>query len=126
MHIADPQQFPSGVFLYTLRPVRLAMLTEGPTMEEQALAGAHWQYSIELLKRGVIVFGGRTMVRDSNSFATVVIRAASMEAARAIVDGDPAITGGVFHAEIFPFQPMLMGEWPMEAATVASGGVSYD
>jgi len=126
MHIADPQQFPSGVFLYTLRPVRLAMLTEGPTMEEQALAGAHWQYSIELLKRGVIVFGGRTMVRDSNSFATVVIRAASMEAARAIVDGDPAVAGGVFHTEVFPFQPMLMGEWPMEAATVASGGVSYD
>ncbi|MEK7952160.1 YciI family protein [Luteolibacter soli] len=126
MYIADPQKLPSGVFLYTLRPVRPAMLAEGPTAEEQALAGAHWQYSIDLLKRGVVVFGGRTMTRDSSSFAPVVIRAASMEAARAIVEGDPAVAGGVFHAEIFPFQPMLMGEWPQESATVTSGGVSYD
>jgi len=126
MHIADPQRFPSGVFLYTLRPVRLAMLTEGPTAEEQALAGAHWQYSINLLKQGVLVFGGRTMVRDSSSFAPVVIRAASVEEARAIMEGDPAVAGGVFHGELFPFQPMLMGEWPKEAATVASGEASYD
>lgn len=126
MHIADPQQFPTGIFLYTLRPARLAMLTEGPMAGEQALAGAHWQYSIDLLKRGVLVFRGRTMVRDSSSFATVVIRAASVEEARAIMEGDPAVAGGVFRAELFPFQPMLMGEWPEEAATVASGGVSYD
>ncbi|RYD23641.1 MAG: hypothetical protein EOP88_03370 [Verrucomicrobiaceae bacterium] len=126
MHIADPQKFPSGVFLYTLRPVRLAMLTEGPTAEEQALAGAHWRYSIDLLKRGIVVFGGRTMVQDSRSFAPVVIRASSMEAARAIVDKDPAVAGGVFHAEIFPFQPMLMGAWPKEAATVVTGELSYD
>ena len=28
--------------------------------------------------------------------------------------------GGVFAAEVFPFQPMLMGPWPAEAATVPS------
>lgn len=66
------------------------------------------------------------MVRDSSSFAQVVIRAASAEEARAIMEGDPAVAGGVFRSELFPFQPMLMGEWPEEAATVASGGVSYD
>jgi uncharacterized protein len=126
MYIADPLQFPTGIFLYILRPVRLAMLSEGPTAEEQALAGAHWQYSIDLLKRGVLVFGGRTMVRDSSSFAPVVIRAASMEKARTIMEEDPAVAGGVFHAELFPFQPMLMGEWPKEAATVASDEPSYD
>jgi uncharacterized protein YciI len=126
MHIADPQKIPSGVFIYILRPVRLAMLTEGPTDEEQALAGAHWQYSINLLKRGILVFGGRTMVPDNSSFAPVVIRAASVEEARAIMEQDPAVAGGVFSGELFPFQPMLMGEWPKEAATVASGGASYD
>ena len=126
MHIADPQQYPSGIFLYTMRPTRPAMLTEGPTAEEQALAGAHWQYSINLLKRGILVFGGRTMVRDSNSFATVVIRADSMEVAKAIVEADPAVAAGVFQVEVFPFQPMLMGEWPQEAVTVPWSGASYD
>jgi hypothetical protein len=32
MHIADPRQVPSGLFLYTLRPVRLAMLTDGANL----------------------------------------------------------------------------------------------
>jgi hypothetical protein len=45
MHIADPRQVPSGIFLYTLRPARLTMLTEGPTAEEQALAARHWTYA---------------------------------------------------------------------------------
>jgi len=58
MHIADPRQVPSGVFLYILRPARLAMLTEGPTAEEQAMAARHWTYSQELLARGVLVLMG--------------------------------------------------------------------
>jgi len=40
MHIADPRQVPTGLFLYTLRPIRLAMLTDGATPDEQALAGS--------------------------------------------------------------------------------------
>lgn len=122
MHVADPRQVPSGVFLYTLHPARLAMLTEGPTAEEQALAARHWAYSRELLARGVVVFGGRTLNRDADSFAAVAIRAPSAEAARAVVDGDPAVAGGMFTARLFPFQPMLMGAWPPEAATVAPQG----
>jgi len=118
MHIADPRQVPSGVFVYTLRPARLAMLTEGPTVEEQALAAQHWTYSQELLARGHMVFAGRTLVRDAGTFAIAIVRAPSADAAREIAENDPAVAGGVFRAEVFPFQPMLMGEWPPEAATV--------
>ena len=42
----------------------------------------------------------------------------SIDAARAIAEREPAVTGGVFATEVFPFQPMLMGAWPAEAATV--------
>ena len=121
MHIADPRQVPSGIFLYTLHVARLAMLTDGPTAEEQALAARHWAYSQHLLARGVVVFAGRTLNRDADSFAVVAIRAPSVEAAREIVDGDAAVAGGVFTARLFPFQPMLMGDWPPEAATVTPG-----
>ena len=120
MHIADPRQVPTGLFLYTLRPARLAMLSEGATPDEQALAAKHWAYSQELLAQGAVIFGGRTMNRDPTTFAFVVIRAASLDAARAIAERDPAVVGGVFAAEVFPFQPMLMGAWPAEAATVPS------
>jgi len=116
MHIADPRQVPKGVYLYTLHPTRLAMLSEGATPEEQAIAGRHWLYSQELLKRGTIVFAGRTIARDANSFAMVVVRAASEDAAREIMNGDPAVAGGVFEARLFAYQPMLMGAWPPESA----------
>jgi len=36
-----------------------------------------------------------------------------------IAERDPAVAGGVFTTDVFPFQPMLMGAWPAEAATVA-------
>ena len=41
MHIANPLQKPRNVFMYTLHPTRLAMLTEGATDEEKALAARH-------------------------------------------------------------------------------------
>jgi uncharacterized protein len=119
MHIADPAQVPTGLFLYCLRPTRLAMLTEGATPDERAIAAQHWTYSQMLLTQGTVIFAGRTLSREPSTFAFVVIRAPSFEAARAIAEQDPAVAGGVFAAEVFPFQPMLMGAWPAEAVTVA-------
>jgi uncharacterized protein len=118
MHIADPRQVPTGLFLYTLRPLRLAMLTDGATPSEQALAAQHWAYSQSLLADGSLIFAGRTLQRDPTTFALAVVRAPSIEAARTLAERDPAVAGGVFAAEVFPFQPMLMGAWPSEAATV--------
>jgi len=83
MYIADPRQVPTGLYLYTLRPVRHAMLTDGPTPDEQALAARHWTYSQDLLSRGALIFAGRTMQRDPTTFAFAVVRAASLDAARA-------------------------------------------
>ena len=119
MHIADPRQVPTGLFLYTLRPRRLAMLTEGATPEEQGLAAHHWMYSQELLTQGTLIFAGRTLNRDPSTFAFAVIRAPSIDAARAIAERDPAVAGGVFATDVLPFQPMLMGAWPAEAAVAA-------
>jgi uncharacterized protein YciI len=119
MYIADPRQVPTGVFLYTLRPIRLAMLTEGATPDEQALAAQHWAYSQALLTVGTLVFAGRTLNRYASSFAFAVVRAPSLEDARVIAERDPAVVGGVFATEVLAFQPMLMGAWPTEAAVVA-------
>jgi uncharacterized protein YciI len=95
------------------------MLTEGATPDEQALAARHWAYSQDLLGKGTLIFAGRTLHRDPTAFAFVVIRAPSLDAARAVAEADPGVAGGVFASEVFPFQPMLMGEWPSEAATVS-------
>jgi hypothetical protein len=31
------------------------------------------------------------------------------------MEGDPAVKGGVFRAQLFRYQPMLIGEWPPQA-----------
>jgi len=93
------------------------MLTEGATAEERTLAGEHWAYSRDLLARDVIIFAGRTVTATADSFALVVIRAPSLDAARAIAADDPAVRGGVFRIMVYPYQPMLMGAWPPESAT---------
>jgi uncharacterized protein len=116
MYIADPRQVPQGIFAYTLHPTRLAMLTEGATAEERTLAGEHWAYSQDLLASGVIIFAGRTATPTADSFALVVIRAPSLDAARAIAANDPAVRSGVFRFMVYPYQPMLMGAWPPESA----------
>ncbi len=112
MHVADPSKPPANVFMYTLHPARSLMLTEGPTESEKMLAARHWAYSIDLLQRGIVLFAGRTIDRSADSFATVVILATSADEARAIMQNDPAVEGGLFRARLFPYQPMLMGSWP--------------
>jgi uncharacterized protein len=125
MHVADPRQVPSTVFMYTLYPTRLEMFTEKPTNAERASAAEHWIYSQELLENGVIVFAGRAIEPTSDgAFAIVVIRASSEREATAIMIGDPAVRSGIFRARLLPFQPMLMGGWPAEVATTNTTGAS--
>ncbi len=100
MYIADPRLVPHDIFAYTLHPTRLAMLTEGATPEERTLAGQHWAYSEDLLSRGVIIFAGRTVSPTADSFALVVIKAPSLEAARTIAANDPAVRLGVFRMAV--------------------------
>jgi uncharacterized protein YciI len=108
MFIADPSRKPTDIFLYTLHPTRPAMLTAGATDAEKMMAGQHWAHSIELLKKGVIIFAGRTMNTTPDSFASCVIRAKSEDEARAVMNSDPAVKGGLFRAKLYPFQLMLI------------------
>jgi uncharacterized protein YciI len=112
MYVADPFQIPNNVYMYTLHPTRLAMLTKGPTDAEKAIAAQHWVYSQDLLAKKILIFGGRTLVMNEDSFAIVVIQTDSEEEARAIMEEDPAVKGGLFRARLFPYQPMLIGTWP--------------
>lgn len=76
---------------------------------ERALAAQHRMYSVDLLKKGVILFAGRTLDTTADSFAAVVMRANFEAEARKIAESDPAVKGGLFRSRVFPYQPMLMG-----------------
>jgi uncharacterized protein len=104
--IAMPSQ--RSEYLYRIQPTRLAMLHDGPTPDEARTIERHFHYLRSLTARGVVVLAGRTLNTDGSSFGIVTFYAESEVAARAIVDGDPAVQAGVMRAELFPYRIALM------------------
>jgi uncharacterized protein YciI len=77
----------------------------------------HWTYSQDLLTKKIVIFAGRTLVMNEDSFAIVVIQTSPEKEARAIMEGDPAVKGGLFRVRLLPYQPMLIGAWPEQMST---------
>ena len=91
-------------FLYRVQPTRPEMLTQGPTPEEDAAISEHFHYLVRLADAGVMHLFGRTLNTDASSFGLCIFEAADEPAARAIMDGDPAVRAGVMRAELFPYR----------------------
>lgn len=103
-------------YVYLLRPRRLAMLTEGPTPEEgEALAG-HVAYLERLAAEGDVLIAGRTQTTDEHTLGLVVLQAASEKAANRVMNGDPAVAGGVMSAALFPYRIAVLSPHIQEAA----------
>jgi uncharacterized protein len=94
-------------FLYRIRPVRVAMVAEGPTDSEAAIIGEHFIYLSKLVEDGVVLMAGRTLNTDERVFGIIVFVAASESEARALMEGDPAVKQGVMEAQLFPFTIVL-------------------
>jgi uncharacterized protein len=96
-------------FLYKLQLVRGDMLRTGPTGSEQAVVAEHFAYLQELNKRGGIIFVGRTLNTDESTMGLAVFRAESEDAARQIMNDDPAVKKGVMTATLYPFKVLMQG-----------------
>ena len=97
-------------FLYRLTPVRIEMVTAGPTPEEQAIVSAHFAHLEALTSQGVMLLVGRTLDNSPRTFGIAIFQAESEEQAQAIMNSDPAVRKGVMRAELFPFRIALAGE----------------
>jgi len=96
-------------FLYRIQPSRAEMLTNGPTPEESVIVSEHFEYLKRLADEGVVVLFGRTLNTDPSCFGIVIFRAESEDAARRIMENDPAVRQGVMRAELFPYRIAGMG-----------------
>ena len=94
-------------YIYVLRVTRPGMLTEGPTAEEAAVVGRHFNFLSRLTEQGVVLMAGRTLTNDERTRGYVVLRAVDEAAARTIMEHDPAVAEGVMTAELFPFKVAL-------------------
>ena len=97
-------------YLYRIQPTRPAMLTDGPTPEEQRIVGEHFSYLQGLTEQGIVVLAGRTLNTDESSFGIIIFNADSDEGANAVAERDPAVRQGVMRAQIFPYQVALISE----------------
>lgn len=97
-------------YTYVIQPTRLGMLTEGPTPREAEIISQHFNYLQRLTGQGTAIFVGRTLNTDERTFGITVFQADSEEAAREIMNHDPAVMAGVMRAELFPFRIVLMAE----------------
>jgi len=100
-------------FLYRLEVVRAALLTEGPTPEEEAVLERHFTYLQHLTRAGVVLLAGRTTRPGGEGFGIVVFEAASEAEARERMHGDPAVASGVMRAALFPFRIALASRRPL-------------
>jgi len=97
-------------YLYRIQPTRPAMLSEGPTPREQEIVAQHFDYLEGLTRQRVVILAGRTLNTDETSFGIVIFTAESDEAAREIVQNDPAVRLEVFKADLFPYRIALMAQ----------------
>ena len=91
-------------YVYFIRPVRAGFIDD-PLPEERAAVQAHFQYLKAMLEAGTLVLAGPAL--ESPHRGVVIYEARDDKAARAVVDGDPAVKAGVFSAEWSPFKLSL-------------------
>jgi uncharacterized protein YciI len=95
-------------YIYVLKVTRLEQLTEGPTEREQAVVAEHFAHLKKLTEEGVAILVGRTQNTDASTSGIVVFQAESEEAARELMESDPAVVNGVMSATLYPFRIALM------------------
>ena len=91
-------------FMYVLEPAR-PTFPDDITSDEQLILSQHFDYLSRLSEDDVVILAGRT---EAAEMGIVVLQADSETAARTIVDNDPAVTGGIMAAKLYPFRLALL------------------
>ncbi|MBS1706271.1 MAG: hypothetical protein JST40_10380 [Armatimonadetes bacterium] len=91
-------------WLIFLSPPRPDFMTTA-TSDEQRIVGEHFLYLKGLLQQGVLVMAGPKL---DGSLGIAVMQAESEEKVRSLCESDPAVVGGVFRYEVFPYGLALL------------------
>jgi len=68
----------------------------------------HFAYLKSLNEQGALILAGRTQTSDDKSFGIVIFKTTSEDAARKVMENDPAVKQGVMNAELFPYRVALI------------------
>ncbi len=92
-------------FIYKLRVLP-------PYSDENTFVSEQIQYIEQLTEKGVVLFSGKIPlpVSNNNSYGIVVFNASDEEAAREIMNNDPAIKMKIMSGELYPFSISLQND----------------
>ncbi len=97
-------------FLYQLHPVRLGMITEGPTEQEAAILTAHREYLQAACYAGIVLTAGRITSEDEHVFGICVFQMENEAEAETFMENDPAISEGLMRATLHPYRVAVWSE----------------
>ena len=90
-------------FIYVLRLVPRLYSDANWTKEDKTVLGRHFARFQEATKSGQLILAGRTNEPGDKTFGIAIFEAPDEAAARAFMQADPAVGGGLMTAELHPF-----------------------
>jgi uncharacterized protein len=94
-------------FIYVLRLVPRLYLDANWTKEDKTVLERHFARFQEATKSGQLILAGRTNESGDKTFGIAIFEAPDEAAARAFMQADPAVAGGLMTAELHPFAVAL-------------------
>jgi uncharacterized protein YciI len=94
-------------FIYVLRLVPRLYSDANWTKEVKIVLGRHFARFQEATKSGRLILAGRTNEPGDKTFGIAIFEAPDEAAARAFMQADPAVGGGLMTAELHPFAVAL-------------------
>ena len=94
-------------FIYVLRLVPRLYSDSNWTKEDKAVLERHFIRFQEAIKSGQLILAGRTNEAGEKTFGIAIFEASDEAAARAFMQADPAVAGGLMIAELHPFAVAL-------------------
>jgi uncharacterized protein YciI len=94
-------------FIYVLRLVPRLYDDKNWTKEDNEVLERHFTRFQEAIKSGQLILAGRTKEPGDKTFGIAIFTASDEAAARAFMEADPAVSGGLMTAELHPFAVAL-------------------
>ena len=94
-------------YIYVLRVAPHLQDQSKWTDKEKSAAGKHFERLKKATAEGKVILAGRTTESLDKTFGLVVFEADSEAAAKAFMEGDPAVVAGVMTATLHPYAVAL-------------------
>lgn len=105
---APPAPKPTPQWVYVLKLVPRLHDDKAWTKADESAVGDHFRRLKQLTAERTVILAGRTKEPGDQTFGLVVFEAADEQAARALMEADPAVQAGVMTATLHPYSVALL------------------